>query len=96
MQGPPADGGSGRPLGRSEVFDSTLQLLWALMSRAIALIHGRLPVEHISKHMQQKLAHVLDSLDQAGNTRAVGTSTRAVACAFTGGPQPRLFEFAPL
>ena len=44
----------------------------------------------------KKLALVLDSLDQAGNTRAVGTSTRAVACAFTGGPQPRLFEFAPL
>ena len=31
--------------------------------------HGRLPAVHISKHSQQKLAHV----------RAVGTSTRAVA-----------------
>ena len=46
---------------------------------------GRLPAVHISKHSQQKLAHV----------RAVGTSTRAVACAcaFTVDPQPRWFEF---
>ena len=27
---------------------------------------------------------------------AVGTSTRADGCAFTGDPQPRLFEFTPL
>ena len=39
--------------------------------------HGRLTGEHISEHSQQKLAHV----------RAVGTSTRAdaCACAFTQG-----------
>ena len=50
--------------------------------------HGRLPVEHISKQSQQKLAHV----------RAVGTSTRAdaCACAFTGDPQPRWFELTLL
>ena len=50
--------------------------------------HGRLPAVHISKHSQQKLAHV----------RAVGTSTRAVACAcaFTGDPQPRWFELTLL
>ena len=40
--------------------------------------HGRLPDEHISKHSQQKPAHVLDSLVHTGNARAVGTSTRAV------------------
>ena len=58
--------------------------------------HGRLPDKHISKHSQQKLADMLDSLVHTGNTLAVGTSTRAVACAFTGGPQPRLFEFTSL
>ena len=41
----------------------------------------------------QKLAEVLDSFVHAGNTRAVGTSTRADACACAGDPQPRLFEF---
>ena len=41
---------------------------------------------HISKHSQQKLAHL----------RAVGTSTRADACACAGVPQPRLFEFTSL
>ena len=58
--------------------------------------HGRLPDKCISKHSQQKLAHVLDSLVHTGNTRAVGTSTHAVACAFTSDPQPRLFEFTSL
>ena len=50
--------------------------------------HGRLPAVHISKHSQQKLSHV----------RAVGTSTRAVACAcaFTGDPQPHWFELTLL
>ena len=32
--------------------------------------HGRLPDEHISKHSQQKLSHVLDSLVHTRNTRA--------------------------
>ena len=38
---------------------------------------------------------MLDSMVHAGNTRAVGTSTRAdaCACACAGDPQPRLFEF---
>ena len=58
--------------------------------------HGRLPDKHISKHSQQKLAHVLDSLVHTGNTRAVRTSTRADACACAGVPQPRLFEFTSL
>ena len=58
--------------------------------------HGRLSIARISKHSQQKLAHVLDSLVHTGNTRAVDTSTRADACAFTSDPQPRLFEFTSL
>ena len=58
--------------------------------------HGRLPDKHISKHSQQKLAHLLDSLVHTGNTRAVGTSTRADACACAGVLQPRLFEFTSL
>ena len=58
--------------------------------------HGRLPDKHVSKHSQQRLAHVLDSLVHIGNTRVVGSSTRADACAFTGGPQPRWFELTLL
>ena len=44
----------------------------------------------------RKLADMLDSLVHAGNTRAVGTSTRADACACAGVPQPCLFEFTSL
>ena len=43
----------------------------------------------------EKLAHVLDSLARTASKEkggAVGTSTRA----FTGDPQPRLFEFTSL
>ena len=44
----------------------------------------------------QKLEDMLESMVRAGNTRAVGTSTRADACACAGVPQPRLFEFTSL
>ena len=44
----------------------------------------------------QKLADMLDSMVHAGNTRAVGTSTRADACACASDPQSRLFEFTSL
>ena len=59
-----------------------------LITLKLSRDHGRLPAVHISKHSQQKLAHV----------RAVGTSTRAVACAcaFTGDPQPHWFELTLL
>ena len=43
-----------------------------------------------------KIADMLDSMVHAGNTRAVGTTTRADACAFAGVPQARLFEFTSL
>ena len=59
--------------------------------------HGRLSVMHISKHSHKNFAHVLDSLVRTAKEKgAVGTSTRADACAFTGDPQPRLFEFTSL
>ena len=44
----------------------------------------------------QKLADMLDSTVHARNTRAVGTSTHADACACAGVPQRRLFEFTSL
>ena len=46
--------------------------------------------------LAQELALMLDFLVRtAKNEGAVGTSTRAEACAFTGDPQP-LFEFTSL
>ena len=50
-------------------------------------------------HLQaivQTLSVMLDSMVHAGDTRAVGTSTRADACACAGVPQPRLCEFTSL
>ena len=45
----------------------------------------------------RKLTHVLNSLVRTAKQQgAVGTSTRAGVCAFTGDPQPRLFEFTSI
>ena len=42
---------------------------------------------------RKKTCRQLDSMVHAGNTRAVDTSTRAVACPCAGVPQSRLFEY---
>ena len=49
--------------------------------------HGRLPVVYISKHSHKTCLHVVDCLVRTAKEEgAVGTSTRANACAFTGNP----------
>ena len=63
---------------------------------------GRVPAVHISKHLT--LFMVLELSRSRSVVRrarvqafeAVGTSTRADACAFTRVPQPRLVEFTSL
>ena len=59
--------------------------------------HSRLPDKHVSKHSHKNLHTCwipLSALQKKKGT--VGTSTCAVAWAFTGDPQPRLFEFTSL
>ena len=57
---------------------------WRLLSQD----RGRLPDKHIFQAFAQKLAHVLASLVRTAKEKgAVGTSTRADACAFTSDPQ---------
>ena len=52
----------------------------------------QLPDKHMAKHPHKTCIHVVDSLvHTAEENGAVGTSTRAVACAFASQPQPLLF-----
>ena len=68
----------------ASAYPSIHQLTTLKLSRSLSVARRA----HIQA-FAQKLADVLDSMVHAGNTRAVGTSTRADACACAGDPQPR-------